>query len=88
MFDAGEHRLPDHPRTFMKMISQVHNPCVVWDGSIDRYEACRTKFEGYLTQNFRLYTLEEEKTVMLMFWMKYHQLPKLRKMHVPVWHST
>jgi hypothetical protein len=38
--------------------------------------------DTYLTQNFRLHPLKEVKPVMLIFSMKYHQLPRLRNKHV------
>ena len=38
--------------------------------------------DTYLIQNFRLHRKKEESTAMLTIWMKYHQLPKVRRMHV------
>jgi hypothetical protein len=53
MLDVNEHRIPDHLRTFMKMMRgggtntlsasnnercQVLIPRVIWGGSIDRFE--------------------------------------------------
>ena len=58
------HQEPEHPSAFMKMnkgranaIStanderrQVLNPCIIWDGRIDRFEIFRNNVEGHYGQ--------------------------------------
>ena len=79
MLDVDEHQMPDHSRTFTKMIKlrgnefsaanderlQVLSPCIIWDGSIDRFEVLETMLkvimeklvkDTNLIQNFRLHT--------------------------------
>jgi hypothetical protein len=56
---------------------ELPNPCVIWDGSID----LRNNVEGHYGQ-IGLHTLKEVRTVILSFWMKNQELPRLRKMHL------
>jgi hypothetical protein len=69
---------------------QVLNPRVIWDGSVDRFEVLEMMLkvimdkllqETYLTQNLRRYTLRGADCY-ADFEMKYHQLPRFRKIHV------
>ena len=74
MLDVDEHQMPDHPSTLMKMIKrranamsaanderrQVLNPCVIWDGSIDRLEVFRNNVEGHNGQIYAGYLIDTE----------------------------
>jgi hypothetical protein len=72
--DVNEHQMPDHPSTFIKMIKgranvisvannerrQVLNPCVILDGSIDRFEVSRNNVEGHYGKIGAGYLFETE----------------------------
>jgi hypothetical protein len=74
MLDVNEHQMTDHPSTFMKMIkgrvnamsaenneiSQVLNPRVTWDGSMDRFEVFRNNVEGHYGQIGAEYLFDAE----------------------------
>jgi hypothetical protein len=70
---------------------EVLNPRIIWDGSIDRFQVFRNYVEGHYGQIGAGYLLDTEfqnayfergTDCYVDFWMKYHQLPSLRKMHV------
>jgi hypothetical protein len=55
---------------------QILNPRVIWNGSIDRFEVLelilnfnmdKSVQDIYLKQNFKLHTLREVQTVVLIF---------------------
>ena len=70
---------------------QVLNPRVIWDGSIDRFEVFRNNVEGHYGKigagylfdtEFQTTYIERGTDCYVDFWIKYHQLPKIRKMQV------
>jgi hypothetical protein len=70
---------------------QVLIPRVIWDGVIDRIEVFRNNVEGpygkigegYLFDTgFKSAYFERGTDCYVDLWMKYHQLSRLRKMHV------
>jgi hypothetical protein len=68
---------------------QVLSSKVIWDGTIDRFVFIRNNVEGHYGQigaaylfdsSFQEAYLERSLTVILIFWMKYLLLPRLRNM--------